>query len=220
MGNRLHEVLFAFLLLGASGCAKPPQDAIERARAAIESAKQRDAGEYAPESLAAAQRAWAALQEELSAQAKKHGPARSYRQSESLATEAWAAGERAEADADLVRVQAREERLKAIDQAADALAATERMLDRALKAKQPAPGVQGLRVALDESASLLERARADIEAGRYGDAGENARSAKEKALEVAGELKAAMARQTPVRQTPEQGPKGVKRKKGAGVSIR
>jgi len=66
---------FSFLLAGilfvsAVGCARPPQGTIERARSAVATARASGAALYAPDSLAAAERAIAALETELSTRGK------------------------------------------------------------------------------------------------------------------------------------------------------
>ena len=61
---------FVFVLVLMVGCAKPPQDAINAATAALDSAKA-EASEYAASSLQAAEDARAALDAEVKAQQDK-----------------------------------------------------------------------------------------------------------------------------------------------------
>jgi protein TonB len=108
------------LAITVTGCSAPPSADVDAAKAAIDKAANDRAGQYAAESLQAAQAAQAALDAELKAQEGKW--IKSYDKTKQLAVAAKAAGDKAAADA----VAAKEK--------ADAAAAKQRA-DAAARAK-------------------------------------------------------------------------------------
>jgi protein TonB len=85
------------LAITVTGCASPPNADVDAAKAALDNAATDGAGQYAPESLKAAQDARAALEVELKAQEDKWF--KSYDKTKELAAAAKAAGDKAAADA-------------------------------------------------------------------------------------------------------------------------
>jgi TonB family protein len=85
------------LAITVTGCAAPPNADVDAAKAALDSAATNHAGQYAPESLKAAQAAQAALDAELKAQEGKWF--KSYDKTKELAAAAKAAGDKASAEA-------------------------------------------------------------------------------------------------------------------------
>ena len=108
------------LAMTVTGCASPPSAEVDAAKAAVDKAATDRAGEYAAESLQAANDARAALDAELKAQESKW--IKSYDKTKELAGAAKAAGDKAAADA----VAAKER--------ADAIAAKQKA-DAAARAK-------------------------------------------------------------------------------------
>jgi protein TonB len=94
-------VRFQMVALGLAitvmGCASPPSADVDAANASVDKAVTARAGQYAPESLKAAQDARAALDVELKAQEGKW--VKSYDKARDLAVAAKAAGDRAATDA-------------------------------------------------------------------------------------------------------------------------
>ena len=94
-------VRFRALALGlaitVTGCASPPNADVDAAKAAVDRAATDRAGQYAAESLKAAQNARTALDVELKAQEGKLF--KSYGKTRELAVAAKAAGDKAAADA-------------------------------------------------------------------------------------------------------------------------
>lgn len=88
--------LFLSLVVLIAGCASPPTEDLNAAKAAVDKAAE-SAGQYAAESVKAAQNAQAALEAELKAQEGKLF--KSYDRARELAGEARAAGDRAVAEA-------------------------------------------------------------------------------------------------------------------------
>jgi hypothetical protein len=92
-------VFFATLLCIAS-CAKPPQAEIDASKAAMDAAaKNPDVVTYAPDSLRVAQEKMAALDAEISVQAKRTVLSRNYDLTKALAVEAAEDARKATADA-------------------------------------------------------------------------------------------------------------------------
>jgi len=85
------------LAITVTGCASPPNADVDAAKAALDRAATDRAGQYAAESLKAAQDAQAALDAELKAQEGKW--LKSYDRTKELAVAAKAAGDKAAADA-------------------------------------------------------------------------------------------------------------------------
>ena len=111
------------LAITVTGCASPPNADVDAAKAALDRATSERAGEYAPESLRAAQEAQAAVDAELKAQ--EGNWFKSYDKTRELAAATKAAGDKAAADA------------VAAKQKADAIAA-KATADAAAKAKAKA----------------------------------------------------------------------------------
>jgi TonB family protein len=85
------------LAITVTACASPPTADVDEAKAALDRAASERAGEYAPESLKAAQDAQAAVDAELKAQEGKW--LKSYDKTKELAVATKAAGDKAVADA-------------------------------------------------------------------------------------------------------------------------
>jgi len=92
---------FRSILLGLAvvltGCAAPPNNDVDAAKAAVDKAASEGGGQYAAESLKSAQEARSALEAELNTQQGKW--VKSYDKTKELARAAKAAGEKAAADA-------------------------------------------------------------------------------------------------------------------------
>jgi len=133
------QIVMPLILVGLAmvmGCAKPPVAEIEAAKAALQSAVDAGAGDYAAGSLREAQNAVASLEAEVQAQAKKFALMRSYKQPATLAANAKAAGEKAKADADAGKAQAKADAEALLTQARTAL-------DEATAALKAAPKGKG-----------------------------------------------------------------------------
>jgi hypothetical protein len=183
---KLSVIVAGIAVLAVLGCAKPPRETIERAERSVKAARDAGAALYAPESLEAAERALGALDAELKAQEKKGRLSRSYAQAESLALEAAIAAERAEAESRRGREKAMADARALVARVADELAEARAVLARAAgKDRRAAGAASGLR----EASALLDRARAELAAGRYAESLDHARSAGEKVDAVRGELR-------------------------------
>jgi TonB family protein len=100
---RFRAIAFC-LAITVTGCTSPPNADVDAAKAAVDRAASERAGQYAPESLKAAEDARAALDTELTAQEGKW--IKSYDKTKELAVAAKAAGDKAAADAVAVKEKA------------------------------------------------------------------------------------------------------------------
>jgi hypothetical protein len=191
--RRLPIVLAGVFFLAALGCSRPPQGTIEEAGRVIETAKAAGAALYAPESLAAAERAFAALNAELSVQEKKGRLSRSYVQAESLGLEALIAGERAAAEAERGKDLSKGDALSLVGRVTADLQEVEKMVARAV-GKNRSAKIADLDAGLREAGALLARARGELDDGRFADSLQHARSAEEKVDAVRSELRKTVPR--------------------------
>jgi TonB family protein len=93
---RFHAIALGLAII-VTGCASPPNADVDAAKAAVDRAAAEHAGQYAADSLQAAQTAQAALDAELKVQEGKW--VKSYGKTKELAVAAKAAGDKAEAEA-------------------------------------------------------------------------------------------------------------------------
>ncbi len=155
------------VVLIMTGCAKPPENLLLQATAALQAAQNAGAARYAPDAWAAAQRALDEFKAELAAQAKKFSLFRSYGKARSL-------GEAALKAADRARDEALAQKKLAGD-AQTAVAELRRLLQSARNRLAALPRTRGLdaaelRTMLDSAGRQLDRAQADLNAGRYDEA--------------------------------------------------
>jgi hypothetical protein len=108
-------VMVLALAVLAVGCAKPPQQEIDAAKAALAAAEQAEAPKYAPEAWDKAQQAMNAVNAELEAQAAKFALFRSYTKTKQLITDATNAANEAKTAGIAGKEQAKNEAQAAID---------------------------------------------------------------------------------------------------------
>jgi hypothetical protein len=150
-----------------AGCAKPPENLLLQATAALQAAQNAGAAKYAPGAWAAAQQALDEFKAELAAQAKKFSLFRSYGKARSL-------GEAALKAADRARDEALAQKKLASD-AQTAVVELRRLLQSARNRLAALPRTRGLdaaelRTMLDSAGRQLDRAQADLTAGSYDEA--------------------------------------------------
>jgi hypothetical protein len=150
----------ALLALVASGCSKPPETEIQAVDASIQSATSAGAGEYAPESLAAAESAKRDLDAELKVQQEKFALFRSYDKSKELAAAAKSAAEKAAADAAAGKTRAREEATTLVAEAKTAIEEVKTLLDQAPRGK----GSQADIAAMKSDLAGIETSLAEVDA--------------------------------------------------------
>jgi hypothetical protein len=154
--------LAVFLLI--TGCAKPPESLVQQATAALQAAQDAGAPKYAPDAWTTAQQAMDKLKAELAAQARKFSLFRNYGQARALA-------EAAVKDADQAKAEALAQKKLAND-AETAVAEARRLLQSTRNRLAALPRTRGLdpselRASLDSAGRQLDRAQADLTAGRF-----------------------------------------------------
>jgi hypothetical protein len=182
---------FVFVLVLMVGCAKPPQDAINAAMAAMDAAKPL-ASEYATSSLQAAEDAKAALDAELKAQEDKFALFRSYKKADELVADLKAKSEKAAADAAAGQEQAKNDATTAISSATTALTDAKALLDKAPKGKGTAADLEAMKADLTAAESTINDANAALSGGNYKDAKAKADAAASSAASVTSQIQAAI----------------------------
>lgn len=187
----LTPVLFVALVV--VGCAKPPQAEIDAAKNAVQTAMSAEAGDYASGSLQAAQDAVAQLDQELKAQEEKFALFRSYKKASELAAAAKTAGEKAEADAQAGKAQAKQEVETMMTEATALVTTVKEMIDKAPRGKGTQADLEMLKSDLAGVESSLADAQNSYNAEKYLDAKAKIQSAMTAANDVKAAIEAAMA---------------------------
>jgi hypothetical protein len=172
-------------------CASAPKAEIDGAKAAVDQAVAAGAGEYAGDSLKAAQDASAALEAEVKAQEGKWFA--SYTKTNELAAAAKAAGEKAAADAVAGKAKAKDEATTAIANAKTVLAEAQALLDKAPKGKGTAADIEAMKTDLVNATTAITEAEGSLAGERFLDAKAKAESAGAAATTVKTAVEAAMA---------------------------
>ncbi|MBM3318078.1 MAG: hypothetical protein FJY75_09530 [Candidatus Eisenbacteria bacterium] len=168
MKTRLWSVCALVLSLAFfSGCAKPPAEAIEAARQALESAKAAQASEYAPRSLANAETAKSTLEAELKAQEDKFALFRSYKKATEMATAAKAAADQTVQDANTAKEQARRESEALIGQVRAAIDEAKQMLASAPRGKGSQMDIKALEADIASTEASLAEVERTYGEGAY-----------------------------------------------------
>ncbi len=185
--------LLALALLGLIACAKPPQQDIDAAKAALQAAKQAEADLYAPESLKAAKDKEAQLDQELATQQNKFF--KSYKVAAQLCTELKSLAEKAKTDAVAGKEKAKNEAQELITAAETAIATATEDLKKAPKGKGSQADLAAMQGDLDAATAAINEAKELMNTEKYLDAKAKAESAKtqaegvSKAVQTAIEMK-------------------------------
>lgn len=193
MNGKIKVLLMGVVVLGLAACEDPPEPAIQSARAALTSAETAGAGEYAPDSLAAAEAAQQALDAELTVQEEKFGMFRDYEEATRLATEAQAAADRAAADAEAGKQQVRRETEALVAQARAIVDEASTLLASAPRGKGSEVDLAVLQADISGAGALLPEVEQSLAAGRYLEAKSRAESALATAQGVKDAVLAAIA---------------------------
>jgi hypothetical protein len=191
MRKMMSVLPFVFVVILMVGCAKPPQDSINSAMAAMDAAKPL-ASEYAPSSLQAAADAQAALDAELKAQQDKFALFRSYKKTDELVADLKAKSDKAAADAAAGQAQAKNDATTAIAAATTAVTDAKAMLEKAPKGKGTAADLEAMKADLTAADSTINDANTAMSAAKYKDAKAKADAAAASAASVVSQIQAAM----------------------------
>lgn len=188
--RKLYASLLVLALIALVGCAKPPQQQIDAAKAAVAAATAAQADVYAVDSLKAATDKAAALDAELAVQQSKFF--KSYKVATQMTTELQQLADKAKADAIAGKEKAKADAEAAIV-AADAAVTTAREdLKKAPKGKGSTADVAAMTGDVDTAAKAIEDAKADVTAEKYFDAKTKAEGAKAGAEKVTADIAAAI----------------------------
>jgi hypothetical protein len=167
------------LALCAAACAKPPQEQIAEAQAALEAAaRSTDVVTYAPDSLRAAQETLGALEVELAAQSRRAALTRSYDAATQLALQVLAESRTAVRDAAGAKEQVRAAAGPLIASTLEAAAEVEKRLWAARRVRGVRPAFLAARADdIAQARAGLADAQKDFDAGSFA-------AAKAKAMAV------------------------------------
>lgn len=188
--SALAVIVGATLLL--AGCAQPPTQAVDAARAALETARTSEAADYAPESLQAADDAVAALDAELKAQSEAFALTRSYKKATELAAAATTAAEKATTDAEAGREAAMNQASALRDEVAASLVQTTEMIAKAPKGKGTQADIEAMKADVASVESGLADFDAAFSAGRYKEAVAKAEASRETLNRIQADIQAAI----------------------------
>ncbi|HPR63573.1 MAG TPA: hypothetical protein PK014_05070 [Thermoanaerobaculia bacterium] len=189
--KRVGIVLAVIVLLGLTSCAKVPQETIDGARAALDSARKAEASLYAPDALKAAEAKVAELDTELDTQKAKWF--KSYARVSELAAEVTATAQKAEDEALAGKVRAKTEAEAALAGADTALTETRNALASAPRGKGTSADLAALSGDLDAASATLDEARSAMETEKYLDAKAKVDSAMETISRVTTDIENARA---------------------------
>lgn len=127
--NMLVGVVLLAVAIVAVGCAKPPQQEIDAAKAALDAASQAEAPKYAVGAWDAAQQAMNAVNAELEAQQAKFALFRSYTKAKQLIVDATNAANAAKDAGIAGKEKAKNEAQVAIEEVKAAVASATELLD-------------------------------------------------------------------------------------------
>jgi hypothetical protein len=156
-------------ILGLAGCANPPQADIDAAKAALASAAQSmDVVTYAPDALRAAQEKIAALDAEITAQAKRSAISRNYDVTKQLAADAAQAAQAAVSTAVTAKQQVAKDAAALIAELTDALPGFQSKLWAAKRVQRIKMDIiTPLQSAPDQISKGMLDAQKDIDAGAF-----------------------------------------------------
>jgi hypothetical protein len=190
MRKKLAVLPFIFVLVLMVGCSKPPQDSINGATASLEAARPL-ASDYAPDSLRAADDAKAALDAELKAQEAKFALFRSYKKTDELVNDLKAKADKAAADGNAGKEQAKNDATAAINEATTAVTDAKAALDKAPRGKGTQADLEAMKSDLAAAESTINDANTAMASENYKDAKAKADAAKASAASVVSQIQAA-----------------------------
>jgi hypothetical protein len=180
--------LSAGALLMLSACAQPPQEAIDGANAALESARTAEAPEYAPEAWQLAQDANSSAMAEIQAQNEKFSMLRSYDTATQLLDKATQAANAAATEATTAREEAKRNAEALIEEAQVALDAAKAALESAPRGKGTQADIMAMQAEVEAMTASLAAAREAVASGKYRAAESGATSVRDQANAIAADI--------------------------------
>lgn len=177
------------------GCAKAPQEDIDAARHAVDTARSAGAADYAPESRRQAEELMAQLDTELQAQQKKVALTRSYKETSRLAVAARQAADQAGIDAAAGKEAERAQAQTLLGDARTAIDAARAQLGSAPAGKGTQVEIEAMKSDLTAAEMHLNEAERAFQEGRFRDARTQADAAKATATQVMDAITSAKSMQ-------------------------
>ena len=191
-GRRLLPAGIAAVWL--TGCAAPPQQEIDSARAALEAAGKQEAATYAPDAWREAQAAFDAASWELQAQARKLAWTRSYDQAREQFDQTRAKAVWAKSAAEVSRETARRSAEELIVEARAALEAVKASVKNPPRGGRARAAVPARATDLEALSLGLDQAQQSFEARDFLTAALKAEAVKRQVAELSGDVGQAQAK--------------------------
>jgi hypothetical protein len=185
-------LVLLFLTVLLVGCAKPPQEDIDAAKASVQGAKDAQADRYAAADLQAAEDLMNQANAEVETQNGKFALFRSYDKAKELTNQAKAAGEKAKTAAIAGKEAAKKDAEEQLAAAQASVAAAKEILPKAPKGKDTRAEIEALTADLASAESSLTDIQSQISREEYLDASAKAKAVKEKADSVTSQVQAAI----------------------------
>ncbi len=194
MYKRIAVVFALFALLVFIGCAKPPEQEIQKANSSIEAARAAEAEEYVPESFQVAMDTLNAANASKQEADGKFALFRSYSKAKALYVSADALASKASQDAAAEKEWVKQEVTGLLTQAKAVLDSANAALAKAPKGKGSKADIELIKNDLAAAQASFDDANNDFNAGKYKIAKAKVEAAMQKAQAVIDEIAAAKAK--------------------------
>jgi hypothetical protein len=194
MYKKIAVVFAVIALLVFIGCAKPPEQEIQKANSAMDAAKAAEAEEYVPESYQVAMDTLNAANAAKQEADGKFALFRSYSKAKALYMSAEAMANKAAEDAAAEKERVKEEVTGLLTQAKAVLDTANAALAKAPKGKGSKADIELIKNDLAAAQASFDDANNDFNAGKYKTAQAKVEAAMQKAHAVIDEIAAAKAK--------------------------
>ncbi len=194
MYKKIAVVFALFALLVFIGCAKPPEQEIQKANSSIEAARAAEAEEYVPESFQVAMDTLNAANAAKQEADGKFALFRSYSKAKALYVSADALAAKASQDAAAEKERVKQEVTGLLTQAKAVLDSATAALAKAPKGKGSKADIELIKNDLAAAQASFDDANNDFNAGKYKVAKAKVEAAMQKAQAVIDEIAAAKAK--------------------------
>ncbi|MGB8657077.1 MAG: hypothetical protein WCE90_04750 [Candidatus Zixiibacteriota bacterium] len=213
MFKRIAVAFVLLALLAFIGCAKAPEQEIQKANSAIEAARTAEAEEYVPDAFRVAQDTLNAANAAKQEADGKFALFRSYSKAKALYVSAEALGNQAVTAAQTEKERVKQEVTNLLAQAKGVLDSANVALSKAPKGKGSKADIELIKNDLSAAQASFDDGQNDFNAGKYKVAQTKIEAAMQKARAVSGEIEQAKARKME-KATPAKTEKAASKKKG------
>lgn len=183
MRSVLNFCLIMGLTLVAVGCAKPPTQELDAAKAALDAAKAAEAEVYAPDTYRSASNAMS--------EANTKVEQKDYEGAKASAIQTKELADRAKSEANTNKQQIRDEAQALINRIAPGINDARTSLNNAPRGKGADSDLDQLNADLSQADANLSSARSSLNGGKFKDALSQARSAESKLSQIQGSVQTA-----------------------------